>query len=34
MADFRKYGFRGGISKPYNISDFSLAVHRVINGER
>lgn len=31
MSDYRKYGFRGVISKPYKIEDLSEIVGRVTN---
>lgn len=33
MADPGKYGFRGVIAKPYNITDFSAILYKVINGD-
>lgn len=33
MADFREYGFRDIIAKPYRIMDLSKVLHRVITGE-
>ncbi len=32
MADFREYGFRGVIVKPYRIEGFSRTLHEVITG--
>ncbi|MEW6109156.1 MAG: ATP-binding protein [Nitrospirota bacterium] len=32
MTDFREYGFRGVISKPYKITELSKILHEVING--
>jgi CheY-like chemotaxis protein len=34
LSDYQSHGFRGMISKPYEIADFSHAVERVLNGER
>jgi hypothetical protein len=31
MADFRKHGFNGVVTKPYRIKELSDEVHRVIN---
>jgi DNA-binding NarL/FixJ family response regulator len=33
MADFRKHGFNGVVTKPYRIKELSDEVHRVINGQ-
>lgn len=33
MANFRHYGFRGVVVKPYNLDDLSTALHRVLFGE-
>jgi PAS domain S-box-containing protein len=32
MAEYKQYGFRGVIAKPFRIKDLSEVVHRVING--
>ena len=32
MFEFRRYGFRGVIAKPYTIEDVSRALHRVLHG--
>ncbi len=32
MADFRKYGFRGVVAKPYRLSELAEALHAAING--
>ncbi|PKM79381.1 MAG: hypothetical protein CVU88_06090 [Firmicutes bacterium HGW-Firmicutes-13] len=32
MADFKKYGFKGMVHKPYQIEELSRVVHAVING--
>ncbi|MBI5643537.1 MAG: PAS domain S-box protein [Deltaproteobacteria bacterium] len=31
MSDYKKYGFRGILTKPYKISELSEAVHKVLN---
>ena len=33
LADFRKYGFTGAVTKPYNIEDLSKTLREVISGE-
>ena len=33
MADFRHYGFKGVLAKPYQIRELSEVLHRVIAGE-
>ena len=33
MADFRKHGFNGVVTKPYRIKELSDEVHRVITGQ-
>ncbi len=33
MADYRSYGFRGIVSKPYRIKDLSRAVSKAIRKE-
>ena len=33
MADYRKYGFRGVIAKPYKLRELSEELHRVIMGK-
>jgi CheY-like chemotaxis protein len=33
MADFREYGFRAVVAKPYDIRELAAIVHRVISGE-
>ena len=32
MADFRRYGFRGLLPKPYGIKELKQALHEVMNG--
>ncbi len=34
MADYRKYGFRGVVTKPYSIEELSITLHRVLTEER
>lgn len=34
LSDYQAHGFRGMISKPYDIADFTHAVERVLKGER
>jgi PAS domain S-box-containing protein len=34
MSEYKKYGFRGVLSKPYNTEGLSKALHNVINEER
>jgi len=34
MANFRKYGFRGVLSKPYRALELSLVLHQVLKGKR
>jgi DNA-binding NarL/FixJ family response regulator len=33
MADFLKYGFRGVLAKPYQVSELSKILHDVIMGK-
>ncbi len=33
MADYERYGFKGVMTKPYNIENFSKSLHAVINGQ-
>jgi len=33
MAEFRKYGFRDVIKKPYRIREISEVIHRVLAGK-
>jgi DNA-binding NarL/FixJ family response regulator len=33
MADFRKHGFSGIVTKPFRVKDLSDVMHRVIKGE-
>lgn len=33
MADFKKYGFRGAVAKPYKIEDLCHIVHAVVTAE-
>jgi len=33
MADYRKYGFRGVIAKPYKLRELSEELHRVMMGK-
>ncbi len=33
MAEYKKYGFRGVIAKPYNVEDLSGKLYKVIAGE-
>ena len=33
MADYRRYGFRDVLAKPYKLSELSETVHRVIKGD-
>jgi two-component system cell cycle sensor histidine kinase/response regulator CckA len=30
MADYKKYGFKGMVTKPYTIEDLSRALHKVM----
>lgn len=34
LANYQAHGFRGMISKPYDVADFAHAVERVLKGER
>jgi len=34
LADFRKYGFTGAVTKPYNIEDLSKTLREVVSGEQ
>ena len=34
MSDFKKYGFRGVIAKPYKVRELSEELHRLITEER
>jgi CheY-like chemotaxis protein len=33
MANFKEYGFKGSIAKPYKIKEFSEVLHKVIMGK-
>jgi len=33
MSDFRDYGFRGVIAKPYEIGELSNVLHKVLTGD-
>jgi len=33
MSDFRKYGFSGAVTKPYEVRELSEELHRVITGK-
>ncbi len=33
VAKFRKYGFRGALTKPYTIDELRKALHKVVSGE-
>ncbi|HSE82952.1 MAG TPA: response regulator, partial [Thermodesulfobacteriota bacterium] len=33
MSDFKKYGFRGAVAKPYNLEELIRALSKVLNGE-
>ena len=32
MADYREYGFRGVVVKPYRVEELSSVLHRVLSG--
>jgi len=34
MADFRKYGFKGMVTKPYRIRDLGVTLHEVLNSHQ
>jgi DNA-binding NarL/FixJ family response regulator len=34
LSDYQAYGFRGMVSKPYEIADLAHAIERVLGGER
>ena len=34
MSDFKRYGFCGVISKPYDVKQMSLALHAVMKNGR
>ena len=33
MAEFRRYGFQGAVSKPYQLKDLSAVLHEVLAGK-
>jgi len=34
MTDFEKYGFKGAIAKPYEVTELSIVLHEVIAGKK
>jgi hypothetical protein len=34
LSNYQGHGFRGMISKPYDVADFTDTVERVLRGER
>jgi hypothetical protein len=34
MSDFRKYGFKGVIAKPYEIEDLNRLLNEIIDGRK